>query len=219
MKISLKKYLIRAGTDIPRKFMRKRPWLGLFLIVAASACLYFKPSLPDPPFPGFPGNPENTGKTQAETPAAAPPSGISGRVTRVSDGDSLTLKTADGEVKVRLFGLDAPELKQARGRESKKYLSRLVHGREVRVEVKNRDQYGRVVGRVFIGDQVVDRDMIAAGQAWVYEIFCRDAHCSELRQLQARAKADGQGLWQDKNPEPPWVWRKKNPRQESGGNN
>ena len=211
VKISPEKYLIRAGASALRRLMKKRPWLGLFLTLAAAAFLYLKPHLPELPFPGFPESSGASNKTPAGTPSA-PSEIITGRVSRVGDGDSLTLKTADGEVKVRLFGVDAPEMKQARGRESKKYLARLVSGREVRVEVKDRDQYGRAVGRVFVDDQAVDEKMVAAGQAWVYESYCRETHCGELRRLQAEARAGRRGLWRDKNPQPPWLWRKENPR-------
>ena len=205
MKISLEKYLVRAGSNALRRLTSKRPWLGLLLIGAAAAFLYFKPHLPDLPFPGFPE------KTADETPAGISKN-IAGRVSRVADGDSLTLKTADGEVKIRLFGLDAPEMKQSRGRESKKYLARLVSGREVRVEVKERDQYGRVVGRVFVQDQAVDLKLVVAGQVWVYENYCRETFCGELRRLQEEARQSRRGLWRDNDPKPPWVWRQENPR-------
>lgn len=194
---TMEKQLGRLAASALRRLMRRRPWLGLLLIAAAAAFLYFKPDWTGLGFP--PDEPESAGV-------------LTGRVIRVSDGDTLTLKTADDEIKVRLYGLDAPEMMQARGRESKKFLSRLVRGQEVRVETAGRDQYGRALGRIFVGGRAVDQSLVAAGQAWVYESYCRAPHCRELRRLQGEAQAGRLGLWRDKDPRPPWLWRKENPR-------
>jgi endonuclease YncB( thermonuclease family) len=60
---------------------------------------------------------------------------ITGKVVGVHDGDTLTVLTAAKEsVKVRLYGIDAPESKQAFGARSKQELSELAFGKQVRVE-------------------------------------------------------------------------------------
>jgi micrococcal nuclease len=66
--------------------------------------------------------------------------------------DTLTvLTTAKESVKVRLYGIDAPESKQAFGARAKQELSEMAFGKEARVEVQSKDRYGRTVGRVFVG--------------------------------------------------------------------
>ncbi len=138
---------------------------------------------------------------------------IAGRVVTVPDGDTLTLRTDGGrEVKVRLFGIDAPEMDQDWGRPARRLLSGLTDRRTVRVEQYGRDQYGRVVGRVFVEDRPVDREMVAAGRAWVYERYCSAPHCDQLRAEQQEARQKKLGLWEDKNPEPPWIWRRQHRR-------
>lgn len=124
------------------------------------------------------------------------------RVTRVHDGDTLT---AAG-VRVRLYGIDAPELDQPGGQASRDHLASLVLGREVEVEPRDRDDYGRTVAVVLLPDgRDVNALMVKAGQAWVYRKYCR--HCYAMRTDEAWARLRGLGLWSDPGPVPPWRWR------------
>lgn len=128
---------------------------------------------------------------------------FTGAVTRVHDGDTLTV---DGR-RVRLFGIDAPELDQPGGAASREYLARLVQGRSVEVVEKDIDAYGRVVGVVLAHDgREVNAMMVRAGHAWVYRTYCRD--CAELKRDEALARREGLGLWGEPRPVPPWKWRK-----------
>ncbi|WP_424244420.1 endonuclease YncB(thermonuclease family) [Elusimicrobium posterum] len=136
---------------------------------------------------------------------------ISGRVVKVADGDTITVLTAGlEEVKVRLYGIDAPESKQAFGSSSASQLSSLVWGKSVVVEIVEIDRYNRSVGRVTLGDLDVNQEMVLTGNAWVYDSYCKISQCAGWKDLQASAKAQRKGLWRDKNPTPPWKWRKKN---------
>lgn len=152
----------------------------------------------------------------AGEPAPAPAESrkiITGRVITVHDGDTLTLRTDDGrEVKVRFFGIDAPEMAQDWGRPAKRLLASLTERKMVRVEQYDRDQYGRVVGRVFVEDRPVDQELVAAGRVWVYERYCSAPHCDQLRAEQNTARQKKLGLWEDTDPEPPWVWRQQHRR-------
>lgn len=132
-----------------------------------------------------------------------------GRVSRVGDGDTLQLLLAeDGpEIRVRLYGLDAPELDQPQGREARDFLARLVLDQEVRVEKQEVDQYGRVVGRVFSSGLSVNLTLVASGQAWVYEQFCQEPVCRQMRAEEASARRKKLGLWAQDRPQPPWQWR------------
>ena len=131
------------------------------------------------------------------------------QVVRVSDGDTLVVKTPGGlHIKVRLYGIDAPEKGQGHYLEAKKALHDLLYYRTVRIEQQDKDQYERVVARVFVGEQAVDTEIVATGQAWFYPQFCHITACQELQELEAKAKEQGVGLWQQPNPMPPWQWRR-----------
>lgn len=84
--------------------------------------------------------------------------------TRVLDGDTLQI----GEVRVRLWGIDAAELPSPAGRQARSALRRLVDGRPVRCEPEGSDRYGRTVARCFAGDVDLGEAMIRAGKARPY---------------------------------------------------
>lgn len=95
---------------------------------------------------------------------------LRGKVVRVSDGDTVVLLDADNtQHKIRLNGIDAPENGQPYGDKSKEYLSNLIAGKEVTVEVKGTDQYKRILGVVYLGDTNINAEMIRAGYAWNYK--------------------------------------------------
>ncbi len=132
---------------------------------------------------------------------------FSGTVERVHDGDTITV---DG-TRVRLYGIDAPELAQPGGKDSRDFLASLVLGREVRVWKKDKDDYGRVVGVVILPDgREANAELVKAGHAWVYTKYCRG--CYGLKIAQTSARFRGLGLWAAKRPVPPWQWRKSHRR-------
>lgn len=78
---------------------------------------------------------------------------LTGRVIRVVDGDTFTLRTDSGEiVQVRLAEIDAPERGQIYGNRSRKALDSLIGQFDVSVTVQTTDRYGRTVGRPYVGD-------------------------------------------------------------------
>lgn len=128
------------------------------------------------------------------------------RVVTVHDGDTVTvLDGAKVQHKIRLHGIDAPELHQAFGARAKKALADKVFGRDVTVRVTVRDQYGREVGDIYIGERWVNLEMVAEGLAWRYSAFSRSQRLAEAEQ---KARADKLGLWGEANPVPPWQYRK-----------
>jgi micrococcal nuclease len=73
---------------------------------------------------------------------------LRGKVVSIADGDTITvLDTDKKQHKVRLNGIDAPEKKQAFGAKSKARLGELVAGKDVFVDLTERDNYGRVLVR------------------------------------------------------------------------
>ena len=130
-----------------------------------------------------------------------------GRVVAVSDGDTLTLLTADKQqVKVRLGEIDTPESRQPYGERAKQALSALAFGKEARVVVQDTDKYGRTVGRVYVGTVDVNAEMVKQGAAWVYRQYVKD---QSLYALEEQAKLAKRGLWALPEAErcPPWDWR------------
>lgn len=130
---------------------------------------------------------------------------ISGRVVGVSDGDSLTLLVEQKQVKVRLASIDAPEKRQPFGQAAKSRLSELVFGKDVRVVSSGSDRYGRTIGRVFVGETDVNAALVNAGLAWQYWQYDKSV---ELWQAELDSREAHRGLWADRDPVPPWEWRK-----------
>jgi endonuclease YncB( thermonuclease family) len=89
-------------------------------------------------------------------------------VTRVSDGDTLWVKPEGGATlrKLRLQGLDAPELCQSGGVAARDALAALVTNTRVRVSVKYQDDYGRGLARISVNGEDVGSRLVALGHAW-----------------------------------------------------
>ena len=132
---------------------------------------------------------------------------ITGKIVGVHDGDSCTLLThAKAQYKIRLDGIDAPEMSQAQGGQAKATLSGLVMGREVTVEDKGRDRYERTLGVVTVDGKNVNVEMVRLGYAWHYLKYSSDRALAEAEQ---EARDTKRGLWADRLPVPPWDWRRK----------
>lgn len=95
---------------------------------------------------------------------------IDGTVTRVSDGDTLWVRPADGgrPIKIRLDGVDAPEICQPGGREARNKLEQLVLRQPVTVEVRLRDDYGRRVATLRREGRDIGEQLVRQGLAWNY---------------------------------------------------
>jgi endonuclease YncB( thermonuclease family) len=130
---------------------------------------------------------------------------FSGRVTTVSDGDTIGVMDGPREARVRLFGVDCPEKSQPHGMEAKQFTSSRCFGKEVRVKVIDKDRYGRIVGEVTLPDgSSLNRLLVEEGYAWWYRHYSKDR---SLGELEAKARKERRGLWADKDPEPPWEYR------------
>lgn len=136
---------------------------------------------------------------------------LTGRVVGVHDGDTVTLLDA-GKVthKIRLSGIDAPELGQAFGRRSKENLSKLVFNKSVIVEWSKKDRYGRTVGKILVDGQDVNLEQVKAGLAWWYRAYAKEQSPEDqgrYERAEESAQVSKRGLWGDPNPVPPWEWR------------
>ena len=141
------------------------------------------------------------------TPALA--ESFAGRVVGVSDGDTISVIHEGRAEKVRLEGIDCPEGGQPFGRRAKQATSDLVFGRDVRVEVRGTDRYGRTIGRVFVGQTDVSLGLVRQGVAWHFKRYSSE---SALAEAENEARTSRRGLWADGDAIPPWDWRRARPR-------
>jgi micrococcal nuclease len=138
-------------------------------------------------------------------PTVALPSEFTGKVVGVAKGDSITvLRNGKGE-RIRLNGIECPELRQAFGQRAKELTSSLAFGKTVTVKPVGRDKHGRTVAVVTLPDgRYLHFELIKAGLAWW---FSRTSIDERLSDLQEEARLAKRGLWVDPNPIPPWEWR------------
>ena len=124
---------------------------------------------------------------------------------RVVDGDTIRAEAKGKEIKIRLVEIDAPEMNQPFGAQSKNFLNRLLYEKDVTLIAQGEDRYGRVLGEIYANGESANALMIKSGFAWVYDRYVKD---SSLYRYQDQAKVKNLGLWQAKNPIAPLVWRK-----------
>jgi endonuclease YncB( thermonuclease family) len=153
----------------------------------------------------------------AQAPAAAfGGQTLSGRVVAIADGDTITvLDSTDTQHRIRLVGIDAPELDQSFGSQSKQNLSEMIFGKEVTVLYQKTDQYGRMVGKILLEGKDINLEQVKAGMAWHYK-FYENEQTPEDRDAYAKAEEEARaarrGLWQDPNPVEPYEFRKEEKR-------
>ena len=88
------------------------------------------------------------------------------RVVGIHDGDSITVLSVEmKQIKIRLEGIDAPELKQAFGSRAKEHLSSLIMGKDVSLIVKGEDLYKRTLSKILLDSQDVNLSMVRDGFA------------------------------------------------------
>ena len=127
----------------------------------------------------------------------------------VTDGDTVKGKYENELIKIRLAEIDAPELKQAFGVESKNCLKRLINDSDGKVffKFKEKDRYERHVGWLYSEDLDINLEMVKRGCAWVYD---RYAERKVLFKHQNLAKKNKLGLWKNANAIKPSDWRRLN---------
>lgn len=131
---------------------------------------------------------------------------ISGRA-EVVDGDTLDV----GGRRVRLEGIDAPELGQSCprdpsgswscGKTAREALRKLVSGRRVTCESKGKDGYGRDLAICFAGGEDVNAALVRQGLAWAFVKYSTTYVHEE-----GQARSNGAGVWQAQAT-PPWTYR------------
>lgn len=138
----------------------------------------------------------------------------SGTVVSVHDGDTITVEDAQGKRhKIRIYGVDSPELAQNHGAEARDMTARMVMGKVVQVipAQKGKSYKREVAGIVMLNAMVVQDVLVSTGLAWVDDRYCKLQICDlwRMHQADARGAEPPRGLWADEEPIPPWKWRRK----------
>jgi endonuclease YncB( thermonuclease family) len=128
---------------------------------------------------------------------------------RIVDGDTIWI----GETKIRLHGIDTPEMKQEckdangnpwmAGKDATEYLKSLTDGKEVTCSSHGNDRYGRMIGSCEVGEMDINREMVVAGLARAYRKYSKRYLYEEHRAMKNKA-----GMWGGEC-EAPWEWRRK----------
>ena len=142
--------------------------------------------------------------------AAWPNETYQAKVVGLSDGDTITVLHDGKQTKIRLYGIDTPEKRQAFGNKAKQFTADRVFGKTVKVVPIDMDRYGRTVALIQPPDDTVtlNEALVRQGYAWVYRKYCKADFCTEWLSHEQAAQASGRGLWADPDPIPPWQYRK-----------
>ena len=132
-----------------------------------------------------------------------PPASAPAYVTRVVDGDTVEVRLDGEEEDVRYIGVDTPETVKPGapvdcfGPQASSFNHRLVERRQVRLVfgAERRDQYGRLLAYVYLGDRFVNAELIRRGLARTLTIPPNDRFAGQLKRLEIAAARAGRGLW------------------------
>ncbi len=130
---------------------------------------------------------------------------LTGKVVSVTDGDTVTLLVNQKTLKVRLYGIDAPETKQSFGNKSKQALAAMVFGKVITLKKTGKDKYGRILGIIHYLDSDINAKMVEGGWAWHYKYYNDE---ERLASLETKARNSKLGLWADSQPIAPWEFRR-----------
>jgi len=136
-------------------------------------------------------------------PAWSTPAPVAGTVVRIVDGDTIHVRIGGRVEKVRYIGVNTPEVhhptkgEEPGGREAAEVNRRLVEGQAVRLEldVQERDRYGRLLAYVWIGDLMINAELVRLGYAQVMTIPPNVRYQEVFLKLQREAREAGRGLW------------------------
>jgi endonuclease YncB( thermonuclease family) len=131
---------------------------------------------------------------------------LEGRVSAVTDADTITVALSSGPIKVRLHSIDALERNQPGGPEARAALAQRLRGADVALEPIEQDQYDRMVAVVYVGEANVNAWLVCEGHAWVHRQYARDPRYCEAEMA---ARSGRRGVWARPAAEQraPWEWR------------
>ncbi|MDQ7825855.1 MAG: thermonuclease family protein [Candidatus Eremiobacteraeota bacterium] len=128
---------------------------------------------------------------------------FTGVVVSIEDGNNILVKNGSGISKVKIDGVVCPELEQEYGQETKLFMEEQLWGKEVWVDVKSKDHYGRYVANVKSGNEDVALTLAKNGMAW----YNQKAFSPAVAAAEKESRASRTGLWASENPVSPWAFR------------
>ena len=129
---------------------------------------------------------------------------FSGKVTDVSDGDTLVIGNGGRVRVVQIAGIDAPELNQEYGKDARDFIKEMTKGKKVTVEILEQKTPQSLVARISVDGKDLAATLVESGLAWTEQ-----GSAADLQTAQEKAKSGKQGLWAGTNPTAPWEFRKK----------
>lgn len=169
-------------------------------------------------------DPDQLSFFEEASPEEASPLAIEVPVLEVFDGDGFRTKIAlcqltgnpkhhtEKEAIIRCAFIDAPELEQRGGCEARQFLTALIGGRKVWLDIrmkidtgKSVDQYGRIVAVPYLDDRNIEIEMVVNGWAWVIEKYGPDEIYFEALEVAQRNK---RGIWAYEDNVHPWTFKR-----------
>lgn len=142
---------------------------------------------------------------------------LEGRVMKVKDGDTVVISPEHAGINsftCRLYGIDAPETAhgekaaQPFGEEASNALKHMIFGEIITVIPTGAKTYGRDVCRLSKGSMDINLELVKRGYAWAYREYLKGPYVSEYISAETDARENKRGLWIERNPLPPWEFRK-----------
>ena len=127
---------------------------------------------------------------------------------KIIDGDTINI----GSNKIRLYGIDAPEINQTCLKESKEWLCgvrskieliNMINSKTLMCKIIDIDRYKRLIGECFVNQNNINKKMVKEGWAIAYRYYSLKYVNDEIY-----AKEKKNGIWQSIF-ENPWDYRKK----------
>ena len=134
----------------------------------------------------------------------------------VHDGDTIRVSCSGETKKIRFACIDAPELAQPMGTESRDYLRSLLNqaGDKIKLQPITTDKYGRTVAQLWItrsiGESLLQSEMVSGGMAYPYDRYSKDCpDWDAVTTVENRARSERIGVF-GQDLEKPWDYRKNN---------
>ncbi len=151
---------------------------------------------------------------------------LQGRVAKVFDGDTLLIEVQGRGEFVRLREIDAPEVSRRNrkgqepwGKRAREFAVNKIGNKTVRLEVEDRDdrdRYQRLLAYLFIGEAMLNQQMVRSGNAFFYPGPFRGKYFQQLEAAEEEARKKGSGVWKPNEGlrERPWDYRARTQREE-----
>lgn len=140
------------------------------------------------------------------------------RIVRVVDGDTVLVRRkgwwrslfGSPSIRVRLYGIDAPETNQRFGRKSTRALRRMLAGGGFQMEATGSDRYGRVLGLIYRGSRYQSVNLAMVSEGWAHAYVRFGGRGLGMEEAERAARENGLGIWDRRRAaEPPELWRKR----------